>query len=190
MCAALAIGCSQPSLPACPPACLPARLLAHPLARPHPCLHQQHPCIFSPLTRFFCSLEEDALLSLISTRLATRQDRRAAAPSNPAALPTSAPGDATAPGTWRLQLPAAVQQWEVRWEDLCVVRPVGRGSFGRVYLATWRETPVAVKVGCCHGRGLRGAGWVLQAPASTLFPRHAHAAWVGTDLQACMEPFC
>lgn len=39
-----------------------------------------------------------------------------------------------------------VQQWEVEFEDIRFGRAVGRGSFGRVYLAVWRETPVAVKI--------------------------------------------
>lgn len=100
----------------------------------------------------FCSLDSDPLLSLISTRLATRGDRGPR--SNPAAI-SGAPSDQTTLDSWRL--PAAVQQWEVCWEELTLSRAVGRGSFGRVYLATWRETPVAVKVGqwppdpCMHG---------------------------------------
>lgn len=36
--------------------------------------------------------------------------------------------------------------WAVRWGEIKVQRPVGRGSFGRVYQATWNATPVAVKV--------------------------------------------
>ena len=28
-----------------------------------------------------------------------------------------------------------VQQWEVQWEDIRVVRPIGRGSFGRASVA-------------------------------------------------------
>ena len=39
-----------------------------------------------------------------------------------------------------------VQQWLVQWGDITPVRPIGRGSFGRVYLALWNETPVACKV--------------------------------------------
>ncbi|KAL4436097.1 hypothetical protein ABPG77_005545 [Micractinium sp. CCAP 211/92] len=37
-------------------------------------------------------------------------------------------------------------QTTARFEDLELVRSIGEGSFGRVYLANWRETPVAVKV--------------------------------------------
>lgn len=39
-----------------------------------------------------------------------------------------------------------MQQWEVQWEDLQVERAIGRGSYGRVYLASWASVPVAVKV--------------------------------------------
>ena len=36
--------------------------------------------------------------------------------------------------------------WQVNWRDLEIVRQIGEGSFGKVYLAKWRETTVAVKV--------------------------------------------
>ena len=36
--------------------------------------------------------------------------------------------------------------WQVAWRDLEIVRQIGEGSFGKVYLAKWRETTVAVKV--------------------------------------------
>ena len=39
-----------------------------------------------------------------------------------------------------------VQQWLLQWEDITPIRLIGRGSFGRVYLALWNETPVACKV--------------------------------------------
>lgn len=32
------------------------------------------------------------------------------------------------------------------WSELTVLRLIGAGSYGRVYLATWRATPVAAKV--------------------------------------------
>lgn len=35
---------------------------------------------------------------------------------------------------------------QVNWGDLEVQKQIGEGSFGRVYLAKWRETTVAVKV--------------------------------------------
>lgn len=36
--------------------------------------------------------------------------------------------------------------WELNFADLQIEHPVGEGSWGRVYKATWHETPVAVKV--------------------------------------------
>lgn len=39
-----------------------------------------------------------------------------------------------------------LQQWLVRWMDIDRVLPVGRGSFGTVYEATWYETQVACKL--------------------------------------------
>jgi predicted Ser/Thr protein kinase len=39
-----------------------------------------------------------------------------------------------------------MQRWEVQWEELELERLIGGGSFGRVYLARWKETEVAVKV--------------------------------------------
>jgi serine/threonine protein kinase len=38
------------------------------------------------------------------------------------------------------------QLWAVNWGDLEITRQIGEGSFGKVYLAKWRETTVAVKV--------------------------------------------
>jgi serine/threonine protein kinase len=35
---------------------------------------------------------------------------------------------------------------QVQWKDLNIQRQIGEGSFGKVYLAKWRETTVAVKV--------------------------------------------
>jgi serine/threonine protein kinase len=35
---------------------------------------------------------------------------------------------------------------QVQWKDLVIQRQIGEGSFGKVYLAKWRETTVAVKV--------------------------------------------
>ena len=36
--------------------------------------------------------------------------------------------------------------WAVRFKDLKLERQIGEGSFGKVHLAKWRETTVAVKV--------------------------------------------
>ncbi|KAK9816226.1 hypothetical protein WJX74_006734 [Apatococcus lobatus] len=36
--------------------------------------------------------------------------------------------------------------WQILWKDLNVQKQIGEGSFGKVYLAKWRETTVAAKV--------------------------------------------
>lgn len=35
---------------------------------------------------------------------------------------------------------------QILWKDLNVQKQIGEGSFGKVYLAKWRETTVAAKV--------------------------------------------
>ncbi|KAK9830425.1 hypothetical protein WJX72_011709 [[Myrmecia] bisecta] len=40
----------------------------------------------------------------------------------------------------------ATELWQVNWRDLNIQKVIGEGSFGKVYLAKWRETTVAVKV--------------------------------------------
>ncbi|KAK9814855.1 hypothetical protein WJX73_000289 [Symbiochloris irregularis] len=56
----------------------------------------------------------------------------------PPALATASPAES------RLNL--ARNLWQVDYKDLDVQDQIGEGSFGRVYLAKWRETTVAVKV--------------------------------------------
>lgn len=34
----------------------------------------------------------------------------------------------------------------MEWSDLEIQKPIGKGSYGCVYLASWHETPVAVKI--------------------------------------------
>jgi serine/threonine protein kinase len=41
---------------------------------------------------------------------------------------------------------ADIQPFELNFWDLTMERSIGRGSFGKVYLASWHETPVAVKL--------------------------------------------
>ena len=36
-------------------------------------------------------------------------------------------------------------RWEIDYKDLKIEKEIGRGSFGVVYKATWRESEVAVK---------------------------------------------
>jgi serine/threonine protein kinase len=36
--------------------------------------------------------------------------------------------------------------WEIRFEELHIARSCGEGSYGKVYMGTWHETTVAVKI--------------------------------------------
>lgn len=59
--------------------------------------------------------------------------------------------------------------WLVRWDDIEVMHPIGRGSFGAVYLATFQQTPVAVKI--LEGGGAAaaaGAPHALALPTAVL----------------------
>lgn len=39
-----------------------------------------------------------------------------------------------------------LSSWELNFQDLEIQQPIGEGSWGRVYMARWHETNVAVKV--------------------------------------------
>lgn len=52
-----------------------------------------------------------------------------------------------------------VQQWEVQWEELEILRPIGRGSYGAVYAALWSQTVVAVKVLLIRGARAGHGRW-------------------------------
>jgi len=118
------------------------------LMHAHPCPRTCRPCRLH-------SIESDPLLSLISTRLATVRERSRVGAAHPG------------------HLPAAVRQWEMRWEELTLVRPIGRGSFGKVYQAVWRGTPIACKLLVdVNGR----ANLDLELPASVMADLEAEAA--------------
>ena len=36
--------------------------------------------------------------------------------------------------------------WQLRFEDISIERPIGEGSWGRVYKGNWNQTQVAVKI--------------------------------------------
>ena len=63
------------------------------------------------------SLESDPLLSLISTRLATMPGRSSAASHTP-----------SSPVGRAARLPAAVRLFEVQWEEIQLVRQIGKVS--------------------------------------------------------------
>ena len=61
-----------------------------------------------------------------------------------ASNPTSAGSHGRVPSTSHLNLD--VKMWTVAFNDLKMERQIGEGSFGRVFLAKWNETLVAVKI--------------------------------------------
>ncbi|PSC69697.1 Serine threonine-kinase CTR1 isoform A [Micractinium conductrix] len=81
------------------------------------------------------TLENDPVLTFISTRLATLQGTQGSATSSALRSRSS-----------YSSLPEEVRQWAVRWDAIQLEQMIGEGSFGRVYLAVWNTTPVAVKV--------------------------------------------
>lgn len=102
----------------------------------------------------------DPLLASISARLAASRLSQSAQPSVGCAAggstgAGSAPGSlgaATSAGEAAVSARAAsavaveMEHWAVKWEELHLEQPCGRGSFGWVYRASWRRTPCAVKV--------------------------------------------
>lgn len=71
------------------------------------------------------------MLSYISSYLASRPRT----PSAHQVLPDSNSGN-------RAALHGDQQLWEVQWEELEIERPIGRGSFGFVYLSHWNQIQV------------------------------------------------
>lgn len=125
-----------------------------------------------------CSLHapgSDEYLAYISNILSRRHTASSAPPATVAAggaargasaeqaLHSSSSGLApqmsgAASGASSGALPDGMQRWEVQWSDIQLIRQLGRGSFGRVYLARWLHVDVAVKV---------GVAWGGQAPSGT-----------------------
>lgn len=94
-------------------------------------------------------------------------------------------------------LPLDVKLWTVNVKDLQIERQIGEGSFGRVYLAKWNETLVAVKILMSGGsieddhEGLSLSNPVLTSLAkeSNMMAALRHPNVVGF-LGVCMEPPC
>ncbi|KAL4458293.1 hypothetical protein ABPG75_013158 [Micractinium tetrahymenae] len=101
------------------------------------------PSVPTPQTVSVHSLESDPVLTFISSRMATLRQQ----PSGATGLATAASrGSSSALSRSTSALPEEVRQWAVDWEAIQLERLIGKGSYGRVYLATWNATPVAVKV--------------------------------------------
>lgn len=144
------------------------RLASKPLL--HGCSHTTA----IPLSTFCSlhSLESDPVLTFISTRLGTANQRHGSRSTTDSTVLSSTSGS-TGSG-----LPPEMQQWAVEWGHIHLERQIGRGSFGapghrvpaarllqlgmtqwvvvwplcslagRVYLASWNATPVAGEVEC------------------------------------------
>lgn len=93
-------------------------------------------CCAPPLSCSTPSQLSDPLLTYISSYVASRS-------SLPTRLspPGAAPGSGGS-GSVGAALHSDEQVWEVQWEELAIERPIGRGSFGDVYLAQWNHTQV------------------------------------------------
>ena len=106
---------------------------------------------------------DDAVLSLISSYLGTH--------SQPERLQAAAHGAAHGPGgsggasSGAAELRTEARLWEVQWAELAILRRIGRGSFGSVYLAEWSHCQVAVKVLLSQGEG-EGCTRVLAVAAA------------------------
>lgn len=104
------------------------------------------------------------MLSFISSQLASRPPL--APTSQPALL---APGNTSGNGgNVAAELRTHLRLWEVQWEALAILRLLGRGSFGSVYLGEWQRTLVAVKVLISKGElaTTRSAGCVTVSAAA------------------------
>lgn len=124
--------------------------------RPRPLATHQPPRLLMPPA---CSrahggvLASDPLLAALMNRLtfmATSHPETSGAAASSLAPQTSTcsfkasssgPANSSAPPD-----PMAPGLWVVSFCDLCFQRLVGEGSFGRVYLASWNESAVAVKL--------------------------------------------
>jgi len=102
------------------------------------------------------SLESDHLIAFITASLAGANTFSQAAIHSQAT-----DGTAATTGTGRSSLTAGsvggvsagssglspnVQQWQVEWDAITLERAIGKGSYGNVFLASWRQTPVACKI--------------------------------------------
>jgi hypothetical protein len=94
-------------------------------------------------THRLATADTDTFLSHVTsvlTQLHTQQ------PGTPTTVRPGQASPGSAPSTPYSLLSADVAQWAVRWEQITMQQQIGEGSFGRVYLAYWNATPVAVKV--------------------------------------------
>lgn len=89
------------------------------------------------------------MLSFISSRLGTHCRSTGSACQGPVAPEVSGTSGGSSKA---FELHTDPGQWEVQWQELTVMRRIGRGSYGSVYLADWNCLPVAVKVLISRGK--------------------------------------
>lgn len=88
----------------------------------------------------------DPLLAYINTYLASHRSSASAPTPHPGSASGGSRGGVSSGSGTAAGLPTEADMWHLQWDELEVERQVGRGSFGAVYKARWRETAVAVKV--------------------------------------------
>lgn len=107
---------------------------------------------------------------------------------------TLSPGHIRVPSSAALGLD--VKLWTVAFNDLRMERQIGEGSFGRVYLAKWNETLVAVKILSSIAPAEDDSNLTLSNPVlsglakeSNMMAALRHPNVVGF-LGVCLEPPC
>ena len=104
------------------------------------------------------------MLSFITTYLASRSQPEYQLQQQPAWLAPWFSAGSGGGSSGGLALRTSARLWEVQWPELTVLRRIGRGSFGSVYLAEWQRTAVALKVLVRQGE----RGWVMCLTAVEL----------------------
>jgi serine/threonine protein kinase len=117
-----------------------------------------------------------------SARAAEMREAAAAAAAESAALaaarrsgafPGAGAGASGAAAALAAALPGDAARWLIDFSALALVRVVGEGAFGQVYLARWQETDVAVKVmsSLSGGFGLGGGSGAAALEAAKTLER-------------------
>lgn len=130
-------------------------------------------------------LESDPFLSAITASLrqgrpgSSKSTKAPKAPSSRATLSSSSSDSKSRSRIDRLE--GGVEAWSVGFEELSFIRLVGKGSYGRVYLAGWKQLQVGWCVRMCSCEAVAcWAGWPTTNSAS----RHT----VTMQLHSRMEP--
>ncbi|KAI3427397.1 hypothetical protein D9Q98_010312 [Chlorella vulgaris] len=102
---------------------------------------QMHSCAFCTLAGY-----EPIFASISRSKAAGSMPRQHAAhTSSSSTTATAAVTSSTSAGSGGTRAVDA-NHWLLGFEEITVVRAIGEGSFGRVYLAMWNQVPVAVKI--------------------------------------------